>query len=324
MSTQPILILDGNNIFCRAHAAYPSVNSNGEQCGGIVGFLKTLQRLCNMVSPKVVYIAWDAGGGSVRRRALFSEYKQNRKPEKLNRYYDDDLPDTEDNKHHQLITLVKLLKYIPVCPFYIQDCEGDDVVAYLCRKFKNEEKLLVSSDRDFYQLLDDKTRIYSLHKKLILTKQDVFNEFRVSTINFGLAKSICGDAGDNVPGVPGVGFKTLVKRFSMFGTEQELTIDDVINYSNSHIQESKVYSTVANSVNEIRRNWKLVHLDTSMLSAEQVKRIEYLIDTYKPRVDKIGLIKHLISEGIKTFDVDAFMSVMLPVYSQWSSSVNNG
>jgi DNA polymerase-1 len=317
---QPILICDGNNIFCRAYEAFPSMDANGEQCGGVVGFLKSIQKMCNMIMPKIVYIAWDTGGGSVRRKSLYKEYKANRPPSRLNRFYGDDLPDTDDNKNKQLINLVKSLKYIPVCPLYIQDCEADDVIAYLCRKFQNEEKMIVSSDKDFYQLLDDKTRIYNLHKKLILTKEDVLNEFRITTKNFALAKSICGDTSDNIHGVLGVGFKTLVKRFPIFGSEQELSIDDIVSYCHTHIKESKVYSNVLSSIDNVRRDWKLVYLDTAMLAASQIDRIEYCICTYSPRVDKLGLIKHLLSQGIKTFDVDSFMSVMLPVYAQFTKN----
>ena len=66
------------------------MSSNGYQVGGCVGFLKTLQKLVRELSPTAICVAWE-GGGSQRRRKLFPEYKLNKRPEKLNRFYGDDI-----------------------------------------------------------------------------------------------------------------------------------------------------------------------------------------------------------------------------------------
>ena len=102
-SQRPILIIDGMNAFVRSYAAYPSMSSHGYQVGGCVGFLKTLRKLVSEISPSSVYVVWE-GGGSQRRRNLYADYKMNRKPEKLNRFYEDDIPDSDDNKKHHLIS----------------------------------------------------------------------------------------------------------------------------------------------------------------------------------------------------------------------------
>jgi DNA polymerase-1 len=177
------------------------MSSHGYQVGGIVGFLKTLHKVINDTHPKAIYVAWESGGSS-RRRSLFSEYKANRKPEKLNRFYEDDIPDTEENKSQQIRTLAKLLKLLPVCQVYVPNCEGDDVIAFLAkRKFAAAKKLIVSSDKDFYQLLDDSIEIYNLHKKIIIKKEDVIKEYKITPQNFALAKAFCGDVSDNIPGI---------------------------------------------------------------------------------------------------------------------------
>jgi len=302
----PILIIDAQNLFIRSWAAYPTMNKNGEQMGGCVGFLKSMQRITREIQPSRIYIVWE-GGGSQRRRKLYSEYKMGRKPEKLNRFYGDDIPDSEQNKKHQLISLLGMLKFVPVCQVYVSDCEGDDTIAHLCSgPLRGEDKIIVSSDKDMYQLLNDKTRIYSLHKKKIVTAEDIFEEFRIRTHNFAIAKAICGDSGDNVPGVKGIGFKKVSSKIPILGGDQMVILQDVIDYCQSHVDESIIYRRIMDSVEDVRRNWRLVHLDGSMLSGDQVSKVQYVIDTFEPKTDRMGLIRALVKEGIEGFDIEGF------------------
>lgn len=289
------------------------MSSHGYQVGGIVGFLKTLHKVINDTHPKAIYVAWESGGSS-RRRSLFSEYKANRKPEKLNRFYEDDIPDTEENKSQQIRTLAKLLKLLPVCQVYVPNCEGDDVIAFLAkRKFAAAKKLIVSSDKDFYQLLDDSIEIYNLHKKIIIKKEDVIKEYKITPQNFALAKAFCGDVSDNIPGIDGVGFKTLVKRIPLFGSERDILIDEVIDYCTVNQKKSGVYSKVLESIDLIKRNWQLVYLDSTMISASQISKIEFIVDNYKPSANKVEFMKLLIEEGITTFDVESLFYAFLLV-----------
>lgn len=310
---QPILLVDGLNLFIRSFCAYPSMTTDGEQAGGVVGFLKTLKRVVSDIRPQKIYVAWESSG-SARRRGLYEGYKAQRKPEKLNRFYEDDIPESEENRVKQIAILTRLLKLLPVCQVYVSDCEGDDVIAYLCRHtFKDEQKVIMSSDKDLYQLLDDKTRIYSLHKKVYLDLSVVQEEYKINARNFALAKAICGDASDNVPGVKGLGFKTLVKRFPFFGSEADLSIDDVVAFSHAHAKESAVYKNLIESVDVIKRNWQLVYLGDLALASNQMERIDHIVGTFKPSTNKIEFIRRLISEGIQGFEVDEFFFAFLCV-----------
>jgi DNA polymerase-1 len=303
---RPVFIVDGMNLFLRSFSAYPTMSSHGHQMGGCIGFLKTLQRLCREFQPSQVFVAWE-GGGSQRRRKIFPEYKMNRKPDKLNRFYGDDIPETEENKRHQLMSLLSVLKTVPVCQVYVSDCEGDDVVSYMCRgPLRRRQKVIVSSDKDMYQLLDDDTKIYSLHKKLFVTAADVFEEFRVRPHNFALAKALCGDPSDNIPGIKGLGFKTAASKFPFLGSEDEILLQELLDYAASHVGDGSVYKRVFESSDDVRRNWRLVHLDGSMLSNDQAMKVENVVNTFVPRINKMGLIKHLISEGVNDFDAEGF------------------
>lgn len=284
------------------------MSSHGYQMGGCIGFLKMLRKLVDEMQPKAIYVVWESGG-SARRRSLYSEYKLGRKPEKLNRFYEqEDIPDSELNKQHQLIALLGMLKHVPLNQVYVPDCEADDVIAYLCcNKFASENKTIVSSDKDFYQLLNDKTRIYSLHKKNFVTQEDVLKDYRVSANNFALAKALCGDPSDNIPGVKGMGFKTVAKTFPTLALNDSLLLQELFAYCHTHIKESKKYRQVLDEKSNIERNWKLVYLNGSMLSHSQIQKVEAAIDTYRPTIDRFAFMQKLINEGINDFNVENFL-----------------
>lgn len=318
-SDRPILIIDCANLFIRSYAAYPTMSSHGYQMGGAIGFMKTLQRLVNDIAPKSVFLAWE-GGGSTRRRQLYSEYKQNRKPEKLNRFYEDDIPDSDENKKHQMIALLSFMKCAPVCQIYVQDCEADDVIGYLTRiKFAGENIVIASSDRDMYQLLNQNVRIYNLHKKIFVNCEDVHKEFRVSAKNFALAKTLCGDPSDNIPGVKGLGYKTVSKILPILGSDNDIILQDIFNYCETHKNDSKYLQKILESKDDIRRNWKLIYLDSSILSSDQITKINTIVDNYKPSINRMKLIKLLVHEGITDFSSENFMYAFSCI-----ENVNNG
>lgn len=302
-----IFLVDALNLFTQHYVAHPAVGSDGQHVGGIVGFLYAIVNFVEQYQPKRVIIVWE-GGGSSRRRSLYSDYKQKRRAAKLNRFYEDDLPDTVQNRNHQLSVLVEIFKCLPINQIYVPDCEADDVIGYLCKyTFRNDRKLIMSSDRDYYQLLDNKTIIYSPTWKKLVTKKEVKEKFKISPSNFCLAKSIVGDASDNIQGVRGAGFKTLANRFPQLKSDDDITIQEIIQVSKTCLTEGsklKIYERITSSEDLIRRNWKLIYLDSKNLSPFQIDKINNSIDTFSPVRNKMNVLRILLKEGIQTFNVD--------------------
>jgi 5'-3' exonuclease len=307
MQEHKSLVIDVSNMFYLAWAAYPSMSTiTGAQTGGIVGSLKIISKLARELQPTRVYAVWESGG-SVKRKSIYNEYKQKRKPEKLNRFYEDDIPETDNNRMHQMFVLLECLKCVPVCQVYVADCEADDVIAHLVRcPLVTHEKVIASSDKDFYQLLDDRTKQYSFHKKAIVTKADVLETFRVSSNNFALAKALCGDVSDNVPGIKGVGFKTVANKLSFLGTEEDIILQDVLDYCNSHVNEGPFYKKVIDNWDIVTRNWRLVNIGNGTLSNDQINKVDQILGTFEPKLNKMLLVKHLVREGVSEFDIDGF------------------
>ena len=302
------LLVDGLNLQTRHFVANPAMSDAGHHVGGIIGFLRAIQNLSHKLQPANIVVVWE-GGGSPRRRAIFPEYKSKRKPQKLNRYYEDDIPNTVENRNYQIRLLIELLKHTSINQIYVSDCEADDVIGYLARyKLKNHHCVIVSSDKDFYQLLSNRVTQWSPGQKRFLTPEIVQDKFGIPPHNFCLARCLIGDPSDALSGVKGAGFKTLVKRFPSITSSEYLSVDDILQKNKEHLKSSKLklYQRIAESVDIIKRNWQLMYLGTTNLAAIQIEKIEAAIDTFSPHRDKMGFMRAIIREGITSFDADRF------------------
>lgn len=308
--SRPILLIDSMNLFIRNYMANPQMDREGHAIGGAVGYLKSLASYVKKMSPTKVCIVWESGG-SPRRLKLYPEYKNKSRPKRTNRFYGDAIPDTDDNEDYQKQIILKLLQYLPVSQIHVENCEADDVIGYLCKTtYKDEEKIIVSSDKDFYQLLDDKTKIYRPGKKVFYKESDMLEEFSITPENFVLAKAFNGDNSDNIPGVERVGFKTLTKRFPL--NEGKVEIDEIIEKSKKHVEEDKkplvMYENIAKSEELIRRNIRLMSLDDKLLSVDQVQLINRIIREFRPQYNKIKFWRNYLNLGLDGLDVEKLCS----------------
>ena len=103
--------------------------------------------------------------------------------------------------------------------------EADDAVAYITNDILNQPDMkitIMSSDKDYLQLVDDRVSLWSPTKKKLYTPSVVKEEYCVSPKNFLFYKMLMGDASDNIPGVPGIGQKTATTLLQTFGSLREL------------------------------------------------------------------------------------------------------
>ena len=302
------LLVDGLNLQTRHFVANPAMSDAGHHVGGVIGFLRAIENLSQKLQPANVIVVWE-GGGSPRRRAIFPEYKSRRKPQKLNRYYENDIPNTVENRNYQIRLLIELLKHTSINQIYVSDCEADDVIGYLTRyKLRDRSCVVVSSDKDFYQLLSDRVTQWSPGQKRFLTPEIIQSKFGIPPHNFCLARCLIGDPSDAINGIKGAGFKTLVKRFPSLVGLGNLSVDDILRENEEYLKSSKLklYQRIAEAADIIRRNWQLMYLGTTNLAAVQIEKIEGAIDTFSPHRDKMGFMRALIREGITSFDADRF------------------
>lgn len=270
-----VLIVDGLNTFIRAYAASPVTNSDGEHVGGISGFLMSVGHAIKSVNPTRVVVVFDGKDGSARRKAIYPDYKANRKVKiRLNR---SETVDKEDNQLQQLIRLTDYLSIMPVTTIVVDRAEADDVIAYLANDYlaaKDSQVFIMSSDKDFMQLVDQRVHVWSPTKKKMFYTEDVLEDFGIPPANFALYRALTGDDSDNIPGVGGVGTKTLLSRFPKFATEP-MTVDSFLDYTKQLANGSKVkvYSKVLEQEDQLRLFFEIVQLGESNINISNKTKI---------------------------------------------------
>jgi len=299
-----VLLVDAMNLFIRHFVVNPTVSNNGAHVGGFVGFLGAIRLLSEKFFPKKIYIIWE-GGGSPRRRKIFPDYKKGRRPQRLNR--NNDLPDTVSNHDMQIMLTIEALRHVPVTQVYVGDCEADDVIGYLVKyKLRDERCVIASSDRDLYQLLAPNVNQWSLGQKTLITPDAVIQKFGVSSNNFCVTRCFVGDSSDGIPGVDRAGFKTMSRYFSRLREQEDVSVDDIVDEAQKRAGKTALFENIVRDAELARRNWSLMFLDTSNLSASQIQKINDSFESEHSNRNKLALIRLLLREGIQTFDVDTF------------------
>ena len=293
-----IMIVDMLNMYYRAYIVDPSLSANGQPIGGIKGTLKILQKLMREINPTKVYICWDGREGSSKRRDTIKEYKEGRKPIRLNR----DIRTMSDeqelqNKIWQQLRLMEYINDMPLSQIMIEYTEADDVIASLCNFLKAENKVIVSSDKDFFQLLDDKTILYRPVQKEIMNKKRVQEKFSIHPNNFTLARAICGDDSDNLGGVKGAGLKTLAKNFPELCLEDTYTIDKLIEACETKENKLKIHEGILENKDLIQKNYEIMQLYTPSISTTTSALIKNHIKNYPKELSKTNLRRMMIEDG---------------------------
>jgi 5'-3' exonuclease len=132
----------------------------------------------------------------------------------------------------------------------------------------------MSADKDFLQLVTDKTYVYSPTKKKIYTPEEVLKEYEVSSVNFINYKILLGDQSDNVPGINGLGPKKLIKLFPELINEHRITLESIIEKSAELIDENKLYLSVVERRKQLEINEKLMSLNGDFISPENKQLVK--------------------------------------------------
>ena len=297
--TERSLIIDGTNIFYRAYVVNPSLSNSGLPVGGLVGFLKSLQKLIREMKPTKVFVCWDGAGGSSRRRSVVSSYKEGRKAIRLNRSTGVSLSLEEENqsKLRQIMRLFEYLDNLPLIQLMHDGVEADDMISILCQELRGEQKIIVSSDKDFYQLLDDETIIYRPVQAVFKTKKDIVEEFQIHPNNFALARAVSGDKSDNLQGVKGAGLKTLAKRFPFLVEEKDYSLTDLVDACEETENKLKIHEGIIDNYDKILKNYKIMQLYVPNVSFQVRDIVKNAKENYSRYYNKTEIVKMMFTDG---------------------------
>lgn len=295
-----VLIIDGMNTFIRSFAAIPTMDENGNHIGGVTGFLKSVGYVTRKFKPSRVYVIFDGKGGSKRRRDIYPDYKLGRKPlTRLNRTYDMTTEkDEQDLMRYELVIVAKALMKLPITTITLDHVEADDIISYIAQHVGENggESIIYSTDKDFLQLVGDDIKVWNPVRKKTYIPEIVVEDYEIHPNNFLLYRALTGDTSDNLPGIKGLGMKTLLKIVPEFVTEQHLTFDDVIDAAEN--SKLKVASRIVDEQESIKRNIKLMSLRSVMISDNNKMKILNKINRPQLSLHKYDLTKLLLETNI--------------------------
>jgi DNA polymerase-1 len=270
-----VLIIDSLNSFLRSFTVIRHVNQSGNHIGGLTGFLRSLSYAISLVKPTRVILVFDGHGGSTNKRYLYPEYKANRGGNRVTNWdMFDSKEDESESITNQLLRLIEYLKCLPVDLISIDKIEADDVIGYIAGKLE-KEVFIVSSDRDYLQLVSDRVTVFSPTKKKFYTEKLVLEEYGITAQNFLTQKILLGDSGDNVPGVKGLGLKTLIKLFPELSTKNKVELEDVLEKCKD--QKGKHYESIINYKHQLGINKQLMNLESPNIPEESLEEINSIL-----------------------------------------------
>ena len=217
-----LFLIDGNSLAYRAFFALPESigTSDGRPTNAIYGLASMLVKIIDEHHPQGVVVAWDAGMSG--REVTYDLYKAQRKPR----------PDLLREQWPHLMPLVEAFGYTNV---KVEGFEADDVIASMVRQAREQgiEVMVVTGDRDAYQLVAEGVRVMSTSRGITETKiydvDAVVERYGVPPELITDMMGLRGDTSDNIPGVPGIGEKTATQLLQQFGTLENVlaSVDEI-------------------------------------------------------------------------------------------------
>ena len=242
-----LVLIDGNSLLNRAFYATKLLSTkDGTPTNAVFGFVKLLLKIINDSSPDKLIVTFDLKAPTFRHK-MHDGYKATRKP----------MP---DDLVVQVGILKSLLRSMKICIFEKEGYEADDLIGTLSHAFSDTHSVIITGDRDAYQLVDDRTDVY-------ITKKGVSDLLKLNEKNFESEigyppsrvidmKALMGDSSDNIPGVPGIGEKTAFTLVTQYGQLDSVYshIDELSDTLRTKLENGRESAYLSRTLATIDRN----------------------------------------------------------------------
>lgn len=297
-----ILLVDGMNTLIRSFSLIKSMNPSGSHVGGLVGFLRSLGFVTRTFDPTRVIIVWDGKGGSGNRKNINPDYKAQRATSRITHW---GLYDSKEEEMEALIGQLyrtqDYLECLPIQQVMIEKLEADDIIAHIAKRASKSGKVkkctIVSSDKDFLQLVDDTVEVYAPVKKKTFTKDNIMEELKVLPENYNIVKALLGDNSDNLAGVKGLGIKTILSEFPKLVTE-ETNLEYVYEVCEAKMEEKKVkkiFPKIITEWDKVETNFKIMDLHEAILDDNEANHVSDVMRSPVPDL-QTGAFLHLLDQ----------------------------
>jgi DNA polymerase I len=219
-----LFLIDGNSLAYRAFFALPEsiATSTGVPTNAIFGFASMLVKILTDYGPKATVVVWDAGSSG--RKEVYPEYKAQRSSR----------PDLLKEQWPEFAPLVDAFGYRNLA---VEGYEADDVIASIAELAKSAAEaipvMVVTGDRDAYQLVDDGVQIMTTSRGItdtrVYDRQGVIDRYGIPPELVPDFIGLKGDTSDNIPGIPGIGDKTAADLLQRFGSLEAVlqSVDEI-------------------------------------------------------------------------------------------------
>lgn len=287
MSKKHVLLIDGENILHQSFHKFEKLKStDGRPSGAIFGFFKSLHMYIDRFNPKEVYITFDNGHSEFRDK-LNPNYKGHRKNISID----------YESLQLQKAEIMKILRYLRINYIFDKNksynYEGDDFLAYLVlKKFNKDKVTIVSSDKDFNQLISSSVKIFNPRKEQYVREdncKDLFEYSPEETVDY---LSLVGDKSDDIEGYPGMGPKKTRTFLDKYGS--------INNYLNDHDDE-KMKAVYEKNRQLIDLKWYINNIPLKSLPMKRYKDKNLKLEKFKEICITYSLASFMTNNFIKVF-----------------------
>ena len=243
-----IVIVDGHNLLFRMFYGIPNSikNSKGLEIKGLIGFIGSIKKLATEFNPFSIIVIFDSETSRFNNEQIEETYKANRK--------DYTNVEESDNPFSQLPLIKKALEHLNISNLEVVDNEADDYIASIIKSKKRFYNfIIVSTDTDFFQLIDKNVFVYAQRgkKSVLYDKQLIKEKYGIFPSQYVVFKSLIGDRCDNISGVNGIGKVTASQILSYE------TIERFIEKNNNQ----RLINLLKDNIEIINKNQKLILLN---------------------------------------------------------------
>ncbi|MEE9170675.1 MAG: DNA polymerase I, partial [bacterium] len=259
MNQNRLFLIDGHSLIYRAYFAIRGLStSKGFPTNAVYGFTNMLLKVIREKKPDYLAIAFDAKGPT-KRHVEFEAYKAQR-------------PEMPDDLSIQLPIIHRVVSALRIPIIMKEGYEADDLIGTLAKQSEQQglDVTIVTSDKDMFQLITPRIRIYDTMKDKTYVERDVRERFGVEPARVIEIMGLMGDAIDNIPGVPGIGEKTAIKLIGEFET-----IDNILK-NLGRINKPKLRDTLQEHSDQARLSRQLATLQLDC-------PIEVDLESFKPK-----------------------------------------
>lgn len=261
-----ILIIDFNNVLFTSYYGQKLINQHGYNVNAVKGFFTKLKNLKDIFDPDFIVFARDLSRVKTFRRKIFPDYKAQRKP------MDPDI-------FSQMKMAQQIVALLGFSIISHELYEADDIMGMISRFGEEHEmdSIIISSDRDMYQLITDHTFVMSPRNSDLIDKNYLQEHYQLTPDQWIELKILQGDRSDNIPGIPGIGEVTALQLMQQYGSIQNI-------YQSMDQLKLKIQSLLTKYQDTLDLTRKLVTIETNYTLIDLKEEMLYRHDVFTNEV----------------------------------------